>query len=73
MKDKIILVLIYAAIHLAFNLWTEHSKMGQGVKHYLVNWRADGWVHGIMCSVSVCIIGIGAIMAIGLTLHALGI
>jgi hypothetical protein len=67
------LIGVYALIHLAANLWFEHSKMGQGVKHYLQNWRADGWVHGIMCSVSVFIVSCCAILALGLTLHALGI
>ncbi len=67
------LICVYALIHLAFNTWTEKSRMGQGLKHYLVNWRADGWVHGVMCSVSVFLLAACGILALGLTLHALGI
>ncbi len=67
------LILVYALIHLAFNLWTEHSKMGRGLKHYLQNWRADGWFHGVLCSVSVFILFSCGIVGLALTLSAIGL
>ncbi len=71
--NQLKLIGVYALMHLSANLWFEKSRMGQGLKHYLVNWRADGWVHGIMCSISVFILSACAILALGLTFRVLGI
>ena len=73
MSDKIILILIYGCIYAAFGWWTTNTSPGRSLKHFLQTWKADGWVHGVMCSVTVFILGVCAILALGLTFKALGV
>ena len=55
MKNQLILVGIYALIHLAFNTWCEKSDTGIRFRHFLQTWKTD-WFNGIMVSISVFIL-----------------
>lgn len=73
MTDKILYVLFLGCIYAAFGWWHENTEPGRRFVKYLREWKADGWVHGIMCAVSVSILGVCAILALGLGLQALGL
>jgi len=62
-------ILILGVIYAAFGWWHENTETGRGFVKYLREWKADGWVHGIMVSVSVFILGCCAILALALGLE----
>lgn len=64
------LIMVYGCIYAAFNWWTENTVYGIALKKYLQEWNTD-WKHGIMCSISVFILGVCAILALALGLEAI--
>lgn len=61
-----ILIGCYGLMYCAFDQWTKHTASGRYVKDYLQNWRADGFIHLILCAGSVWLLGVCAILAVGL-------
>ena len=71
--QNIIHVLILGCVYAAFGAWSKNTAPGRRLVKYLQNWKADGWVHGILCAVSVYILAVCAILAVGLSFMWLGI
>lgn len=66
-------LLLLGLIYASFGWWTANTYTGRNLKTFLQTWKADGWVHGIMCSISVFIWGIVGIFALALSLEAIGL
>lgn len=65
------IILVYGVIYALFGWWTDHTEPGRRLKHFLQTWKADGWVHGIMCSISVFLLFSCGILALAWTLEVL--
>lgn len=65
-QHPILHLLFLGMIYAAAGWWFENTGTGKWLKHFLQTWRADGWVHGIMCSISVYILLCCAILSVGL-------
>ncbi len=65
-------IAISACCHCAFGWWTKNTETGRGLKNFLQTWKTDSPLHLLLCAGSVFILGACAILALGLTLKALG-
>ena len=57
-------VLALAVLYSVWNWWIEKAPEGRKLRDFLRNWKTD-WVHGIMVSISVFIVGVCLILFIG--------
>lgn len=73
MQNQIIHVLILGVIYASAGWWKDNTETGRRLRDYLRNWRADGWIHLILCAGSVYILGVCAILAVGLAFIHLGL
>ena len=69
----VLLVICYGMIYAAANVWFEKSIWGIAAKKYLVEWRTDSFLNLLLCAATVFTFSCAAILALGLTLHELGI
>lgn len=65
-------VAFYACFHACANWAMENTGPGKDFKKFCQEWRADGWVHGICCSITVFIWAVVAIFALGMALRGVG-
>ena len=73
MSKHIVLVLCYGVMYAAFHTWTEKSIWGIALKKYLQEWRTGSLVHLILCALTVYTFAACGIVALALTLEAIGI
>lgn len=73
MRNQLLLIAFYGCMYATFHWWTDNTVRGKQLKHFLQNWKADGWVHGIMCAVSVWLLSVCAILAVGLSFRFFGL
>lgn len=67
------LILVYACMYGIFGWWTQNTDTGKSFKHFCQTWKAESTLHGILCSVTVFLFSVCAILALGLTFKILGI
>jgi hypothetical protein len=63
----------YGGVHFAANQFFTKTATGAYCADYLKNWKADGWVHGILCALTVFTFGVLAIFALGMALRGVKI
>ena len=71
--DKVILIGFYGLCYAAFNWWHENTEVGRNAVKWLRGWKTDSFLHLILCAGSVYILGVCAILAIGLTFMVFGL
>lgn len=67
------LVLFYGCCYGIFGWWTENTDAGKYFKHFCQTWKADSFLHGVLCSVTVFIFGVCGILALGLLFKVMGV
>lgn len=67
------LIAAYSCVHAVAHWAQNNTGPGKSFKTFCQTWRADGWLHGICCSITVFIWAVVAIFSLGMGLHYLGI